>query len=113
MPFRACRPTRTGSWSSSWRWGVAREAQLWRTKRTISRSRVEVARGAPRVEPQTVPTRRSTAMPDWQESYPAVYSRIAPEDRALPQHQVESLLEGMFREGLGLAAAEGLFDDIG
>src|SRR4051794_7687854 len=52
-------------------------------------------------------------MPDWQEAYPAVYSRLAPQYRALPEDQVESLLEGMFGEGFGLAAAEGFFDDVG
>src|SRR4051794_1461495 len=52
-------------------------------------------------------------MPDWQEAYPGVYSRLAPQYRALPEDQVESLLEGMFGEGFGLAAAEGFFDDIG
>ncbi|MFL5910948.1 MAG: hypothetical protein ACJ768_10310 [Gaiellaceae bacterium] len=52
-------------------------------------------------------------MPDWQEAYPAVYNRLAEQYRSLPEDQVESLLESMFGEGFGLAAAEGFFDDVG
>jgi hypothetical protein len=52
-------------------------------------------------------------MPDWQEAFPNVHRALAPPLRTLPAHEVESILQEAFGEGVGLADAEGFFDDIG
>jgi hypothetical protein len=52
-------------------------------------------------------------MPDWSESYPAVYRSLAPAYRELPRPQVEQALRGVFGEASSLDAVEGFFDDLG
>jgi hypothetical protein len=52
-------------------------------------------------------------MPDWSQTYPAVYSALAPEYRGLPEADVEQVIRGVFGESTDLETAEGLFDDVG
>jgi hypothetical protein len=52
-------------------------------------------------------------MPDWSETYPAVYSALAHQYRLLPQAEVEQVIRGVFGESADLETAEGFFDDVG
>ncbi len=52
-------------------------------------------------------------MPDWSQTYPAVYNALAPEFRVLPQAEVEQVIGGVFGESADLETAESFFDDVG
>jgi hypothetical protein len=52
-------------------------------------------------------------MPDWSESYPAVYRSLVVTYRELPRRQLEQALRGVFGEASSLDAVERFFDDLG
>jgi hypothetical protein len=52
-------------------------------------------------------------MADWHEAYPRLHEALAPEYRVLPEAQVETVVQGVFGEGVSLADAESFFGDLG